>query len=134
IARCLHKDPAQRFQSARELALALKNLGAWTGPAAASQQQLETAAYLETPRPRVTPPLAPSVAVLPFRNMSSDSENEYFSDGLAEELINALTKLKGLQVASRTSAFAFKGKNEDVRKIGEQLSVRTVLEGSVRKA
>jgi TolB-like protein/Tfp pilus assembly protein PilF len=66
--------------------------------------------------------------------MSSDPENEYFSDGLAEELIHALTKLEGLHVASRTSAFAFKGKNEDVRKIGEQLNVRTVLEGSVRKA
>src|SRR5207249_2480163 len=76
----------------------------------------------------------PSVAVLPFVNMSSDPENEFFSDGLAEELIAVLTKVKGLHVASRTSAFAFKGKNEDVRKIGEQLNVRTVLEGSVRKS
>src|SRR5262249_33500550 len=75
-----------------------------------------------------------SVAVLPFINMSSDAENEYFSDGLAEELIAALTKVEGLHVASRTSAFAFKGKTEDVRKIGEKLNVRTVLEGSVRKA
>jgi TolB-like protein/Flp pilus assembly protein TadD len=66
--------------------------------------------------------------------MSSDKENEYFSDGLAEELINALSHVGGLHVASRTSAFAFKGKSEDVRKIGEQLNVRTVLEGSVRKA
>jgi serine/threonine protein kinase/Flp pilus assembly protein TadD len=135
ILCCLQKDPAQRFQSARELAQTLRNLGqgALTSPAG-RQQQLETSAYLETPRPQVALSLAPSVAVLPFRNMSSDSENEYFSDGLAEELINALTKVEGLQVASRTSAFAFKGKNEDVRKIGEQLNVRTVLEGSVRKA
>jgi TolB-like protein/Flp pilus assembly protein TadD len=102
--------------------------------ATGSQQQLETAAFVDTPRPPVAPPLAPSVAVLPLRNMSSDAENEFFSEGLAEELIIALTKVEGLQVASRTSSFAFKGKNEDVRKIGEQLNVRTVLEGSVRKA
>ena len=135
LLSCLKKEAAERFQSARDLALALRNLGhgALTG-AVGSQNQFETAAYLETPRPRVAPSLAPSLAVLPFRNMSSDAENEYFSDGLAEELINALTKVEGLQVASRTSAFAFKGRNEDVRKIGEQLNVRTVLEGSVRKA
>ena len=72
--------------------------------------------------------------MLPFVNMSSDPENEYFSDGLAEELINALSKVEGLHVASRTSAFALKGKNEDVRRIGEQLNVRTVLQGSVRKS
>ncbi len=66
--------------------------------------------------------------------MSADKENEYFSDGLAEELIHVLSKVESLHVASRTSTFAFKGKNEDVRKIGEQLNVRTVLEGSVRKA
>jgi TolB-like protein len=66
--------------------------------------------------------------------MSSDKENEYLSDGLAEELIGALTKVEGLHVASRVSTFAFKGKSEDVRKIGEQLNVHTVLAGSVRKA
>ena len=75
-------------------------------------------------------PAGPSVAVLPFVNMSSDPENEYFSDGLAEELINVLSKVEGLRVASRTSAFAFKGKNEDVRRISEQLNVRTVLQGA----
>ena len=135
LLSCLQKEPAERFQSARDLTLALRNLGqgALSG-AAGSQHQLETATFLETPRPQVAPSLAPSLAVLPFRNMSSDAENEYFSDGLAEELINALTRVEGLKVASRTSAFAFKGKNEDVRRIGEQLNVRTVLEGSVRKA
>lgn len=66
--------------------------------------------------------------------MSTDAENEYFCDGLAEELINALTKIQGLRVASRTSAFSFKGKEIDVREIGNRLTVSTVLEGSVRKA
>lgn len=75
-----------------------------------------------------------SVAVLPFVNMSTDPENEYFSDGITEEILNALTKVEGLQVTSRTSSFAFKGKNEDIRSIGKQLNVHTVLEGSVRKA
>jgi TolB-like protein len=76
----------------------------------------------------------PSIAVLPFENMSGDKENEYFSDGLAEEIINALTRIPGLKVIARTSAFAFKGKHEDVRRIAEVLGVTTVLEGSVRKA
>ncbi|MGH9828125.1 MAG: tetratricopeptide repeat protein, partial [Blastocatellia bacterium] len=76
----------------------------------------------------------PSIAVLPFVNMSADPENEYFCDGLAEELLNALAKVEGLKVAARTSSFSFKGKNVDVREIGRKLSVGTVLEGSVRKA
>ena len=75
-----------------------------------------------------------SIAVLPFVNMSSDRENEYFSDGISEEIINALSRLDGLQVTSRTSAFAFKGKNIDVREIGAQLNVHNVLEGSVRRS
>jgi TolB-like protein/class 3 adenylate cyclase/cytochrome c-type biogenesis protein CcmH/NrfG len=75
-----------------------------------------------------------SVAVLPFVNMSSDKENEYFSDGITEDLITALSKVSGLHVAARTSSFAFKGKNEDVRTIGTQLNVGAVLEGSVAKA
>jgi len=74
------------------------------------------------------------LAVLPFVNMSADPENEYFSDGITEELLNALTKVNGLQVTSRTSAFAFKGRNTDIREIGTQLNVDRVLEGSVRKA
>jgi adenylate cyclase len=74
------------------------------------------------------------LAVLPFVNMSADPENEYFSDGITEELLNALTRVDGLQVTSRTSAFAFKGKNDDVRDIAMQLNVDKILEGSVRKA
>lgn len=76
----------------------------------------------------------PSIAVLPFINMSADPENEYFSDGITEEILNALTKVEGLLVTSRTSSFAFKGRSEDIRNIGKQLNVTTVLEGSVRKA
>ena len=74
-----------------------------------------------------------SIAVLPFVNLSGDPENEYFSDGLAEELLNALAGIAELKVAARTSAFAFKGVNADVREIGQALDVETVLEGSVRK-
>lgn len=74
------------------------------------------------------------LAVLPFVNMSADPENEYFSDGITEELLNALTRVDGLQVTSRTSSFAFKGKNTDIRDIAIQLNVDKVLEGSVRKS
>ena len=75
-----------------------------------------------------------SIAVLPFTNMSADPENEYFCDGLAEELLNALAKIEELKVAARTSAFSFKGKTANVSDIGSTLGVRTVLEGSVRKS
>jgi len=74
-----------------------------------------------------------SIAVLPFVNMSDDSSNEYFSDGLTEELLNILSKIKDLRVAGRTSSFAFKGQNDDLRVIGEKLDVKSILEGSVRK-
>ena len=92
--------------------------------------------------PTVTSAVAPgaattdenSIAVLPFVNMSGDPENEYFSDGLSEELINALVMVDGLKVAARTSAFAFRGQERDVREIGAELGVEHVLEGSVRKA
>lgn len=86
-----------------------------------------------TPVVTVSPRPHASVAVLPFLNLSADSESEYFSDGLTEELIHALSRIPGLQVVSRTSAFEFKGKAENIRKIGEQLRVSTVVEGSVRK-
>lgn len=75
-----------------------------------------------------------SIAVLPFVNLSADPENEYFSDGITEEILNALTNVEGLKVTSRTSTFAFKGKNEDIREIGTKLNVNSVLEGSVRKS
>ena len=74
-----------------------------------------------------------SIAVLPFVNMSDDPANEYFSDGLAEELLNDLARIDALRVAGRTSSFAFKGKDTDLREIGERLNVKNILEGSVRK-
>jgi len=75
-----------------------------------------------------------SIGVLPFTNMSNDPDQDYFSDGISEELLNALAKLKNLQVAARTSSFAFKGQNQDISEIGRKLKVDTVLEGSVRKS
>ena len=113
VARCLRKDPARRFQTMQDLRHALESASANPAPA---------------------PEFVPSIAVLPFANMSGDKENEYFSDGLAEEIINALTKLPGIKVTARTSAFAFKGRNEDVRQIGEALNTAHILEGSVRRA
>ncbi|MBE9518102.1 MAG: hypothetical protein IMY68_06000, partial [Bacteroidetes bacterium] len=75
-----------------------------------------------------------SIAVLPFRNMSSDKENEFFCDGITEELINALTKVEGLNVIARSSAFTFKNQDIDPREVGNQLGVAFILEGSVRKS
>ena len=109
VARCLEKDPARRFASMQEVKGALQ-------------------------RAVVSQDARASIAVLPFANLSADKENEYFGDGLAEEIINALTQVSGLRVIARTSAFAFKGKQEDVRRIAEMLGVGNILEGSVRKA
>jgi len=111
VTRCLRKSPGERFQSAAEVKAAL-----------------EKTRYAES-----VPHAAPSIAVLPFVNMSADKEHEYFSDGLSEEIINALTKLPGLRVIARTSAFRFRGE-QDLRKVGETLQVTNVLEGSVRRA
>ena len=108
--------------------------GARPASGSGARASADTALRQETAAGWLSPAAADSVAVLPFVNLSSDKENEYFSDGLAEDLIAALTKFEGLQVASRTSSFAFRGKNDDIRKIGEQLNVRRVLEGSVRKS
>lgn len=76
----------------------------------------------------------PSIAVLPFANLSTDPEQEYFSDGLADESINALVKIRGLKVIARTSAFAFKGQHTDIRKIADMFGVAHILEGSVRRS
>ncbi len=86
--------------------------------------------------PPAAPPqqTAPSIAVLPFVDLSPGKDQEFFSDGISEEILNALTQIDGLHVAGRTSSFSFKGRNEDLRKIGKQLDVGVVLEGSVRKS
>jgi serine/threonine-protein kinase len=110
VTRCLRKSPTERFASAGELKTALQQ-------ALTSQR-----------------PVGPSIVVLPFANMSRDPDDEYFGDGLAEEIINALAQIPGLKVIARTSAFAFKGQNTDVRKIAEAVGVTTVLEGSVRRS
>jgi TolB-like protein/tetratricopeptide (TPR) repeat protein len=115
VRRCLAKQPLGRYQTMSEVKAALEQIVA--------EKPAVTAAEAK-----------PSIAVLPFVNMSGDKEQEYFSDGLAEEIINALAQIPGLKVIARTSAFAFRGKEQDITKIAEALRVRTILEGSVRKS
>jgi serine/threonine-protein kinase len=113
LGQALEKDPEQRFDSTADFVRALV--------------QADSAAIL---RPLVTR----SIAVLPFVNASPDTENEYLSDGITDELIDALAKISGLRVSSRTSVFALKGKPLDVRAVGALLGASVVLEGTVRKA
>ena len=120
VTRALARTPADRFPSAAEFAAALL--------AISRDSDSGERATAGTPRAD-----ARAIAVLPLANMSADPENEYFADGMTEEIINALAKVPGIQVASRTSSFAFKGKEVDVRQIGEKLGAASVLEGSVRK-
>jgi serine/threonine-protein kinase len=127
VARCLRKDPDQRYQAMQDAKNALEHLYF-----ASRSGILQPAADISR-RPAQSRAI-PSIAVLPFLNLSSDKENEYFSDGLAEEIINALTKLENLRVTARTSAFAFRGAQQDIRQIGQTLHVASVLEGSVRKS
>jgi len=122
VSRSLARVPAERYATAAQFGQALAIHGS-TPPG----HQPTTV----VPQPAAA---AKSIAVLPFADMSSGRDQEYFCEGMAEEIINALTKIQALQVASRSSAFAFKGQNQDIRKVGEQLGVSTVLEGSVRKA
>ena len=116
VLQCLEKKKEKRYQSAGELLSEL----------------------IKAMEPRSIKIAAPrwknSIAVLPFENMSHDPEQEYFCDGITEELINSLTQIKGLRVIARTSSFVFKGKHEDIREIGQKLNVETLLEGSVRKS
>ena len=118
VRRALSKDTAQRYQAVTEL---LGNLRTGTNPSGAP----------------VTPSAArtiPSIAVLPFADMSPKKDQDYFCEGMAEEIINALTNLEGLHVSARTSSFKFKGQALDATEIGAQLRVGSILEGSVRKA
>lgn len=136
IFHCLRKEPGQRFQSMSEVHEALENLHLVMRSAALmSVTQLGSSVWRQMGvTGAVAPAAIPSIAVLPFLNLSSDKENEYFSDGLAEEIINALTKLGNIRVTARTSAFVFRGAQQDVKQIGGKLGVANVLEGSVRKA
>jgi serine/threonine protein kinase/tetratricopeptide (TPR) repeat protein len=120
VSRAMATESAERYSSTAQF-----------GQALASGSVITPSNTATLPAAVVS--AAKSVAVLPFANMSADPENEYFTDGMAEEIINALTKIQSLRVASRTSSFAFKGKNEDIGEIGKKLKVSTVLEGSVRK-
>jgi TolB-like protein/Flp pilus assembly protein TadD len=128
LSRCLRKDPNRRFQHALDLKLELEELLAGFGSTAARSTLISPG--MEAPSKETIP----SIAVLPFVDMSAQKDQEYFCEGIAEEIINALTQINGLHVASRTSSFRFKGKAEDVSEIGRQLGVKTVLEGSVRSA
>jgi len=115
VKHCLGKQPSDRYQTMAEIKSAL-------------EKTIKSKVTVSSEEPQ------PSIAVLPFVNMSGDKEQEYFSDGLAEEIINALTKIPKLKVIARTSAFAFKGKDQDITKIAEALRVSNILEGSVRKS
>jgi len=123
INKALEKDREVRYQSARELVVDLTRL----------KRERESGRTAAAPGAAASPRL-PSLAVLPFTNMSADKENDYFCDGLSEELINAFSHIRELRVAARTSAFAFKGREIDIREVGGKLNVGAVLEGSVRKS
>ena len=115
VQRALARSPMDRFETAADL-----------------RDALLASTSSSTPAQGRAP--AQSIAVLPFENLSADKESDYLGDGISEEIINVLTKIEGLRVAARTSAFSFKGTRDDLRTIGEKLNVATVLEGSVRKA
>jgi serine/threonine protein kinase/tetratricopeptide (TPR) repeat protein len=117
----LAKIPKERYESARALLIDLKSF----------EKKIESEVS-DGRGSRIQ--RKPSVAVLPFVNLSTDKEQEYFCDGMSEEIINALTHVTGLHVVARTSVFAFKGRQTDIREIGRKLNVETILEGSVRKA
>ena len=119
VSRCLEKNPRERIQSALDVNNELRRLRKTL-----DRGESETPAFEKVA----------SIAVLPFANRSASADDEYFSDGLADELLNVLSKIKGLRVTARTSAFQFKGTKDDAPAIGRKLNVATLLEGSVRKA
>jgi serine/threonine protein kinase len=131
LQHCLEKNRDERFRSARDLAFALRLAARTTasGPQEVTRQ---------TPKPNDSAMRSSSselsIAVLPFRNMSPTADAEYFSDGMTEEIINSLAAVPALHVAARTTSFAFKGRNEDIRRIGRELGVAMMLEGSVRQS
>lgn len=128
LAHCLEKNPDERFRSARDLAFSLRlAIRAASGaPADASPRPVSR------PSDSAARSAEISIAVLPFRNIGSSVETEYFTDGMTEEIINSISNIPSLHVAARTSSFAFKGRDDDVRRIGRELGVAMVMEGSVR--
>jgi adenylate cyclase len=135
ISKHVH-DKIKNFPDIRTVSLGLKELKNVGEPLEVYKIMTERASSVKAMKEGVTNRSRPinSIAVLPFTNMSADPEQEYFCDGMAEELINALMHVEGLYVVARTSAFAFKGKPLDIRDIGRRLNVKAMLEGSVRKA
>jgi eukaryotic-like serine/threonine-protein kinase len=127
IARCMEKDRNRRYSGMGEVKLALEaSLQKLSNPDRRLEVTLSGSRSIRERRP--------SIAVLPFANMSPDRDNDYFSDGLSEEIITTLSQIEGLQVTARSSAFAFRGAGQDIRSVGEKLNVGTILEGSVRRA
>ncbi|HEY1453072.1 MAG TPA: adenylate/guanylate cyclase domain-containing protein [Roseiarcus sp.] len=146
-AICLSEDAYRQVKSRLELAVAdlgetkLKNIAEPVRTysvqvgAPANPQAAVKVAHAESPSAeRVAPPEKPSIAVLAFQNMSGDPEQEYFADGITEDVITDLSKIGGLMVIARNSSFAYKGKAIDIRVVARELGVRTVLEGSIRRA
>ncbi|HLO00961.1 MAG TPA: protein kinase [Pyrinomonadaceae bacterium] len=143
VDRTLRKERAQRYQTAKELLVDLQSLAKAKDieaefehiPSANAEAEVPTRIFTALPDAvKRTLGQTNSIAVLPFLNLSADKENEYFSDGLAEEIINALTKVPELKVIARTSAFALRGRDQDLHTIGDRLGVGTILKGSVRRA
>ncbi|MFN8587090.1 MAG: protein kinase [Candidatus Eisenbacteria bacterium] len=134
VARLLEKDPAQRFASARDLRVELEVVRRVHEAAPVSAVSAATAASGASPEVTPAADAMPSIAVLPFVNRSSDPEDEYFADGIADELLAVLAKIRGLRVAARASAARFRGADDDPASIGRKLNVGTLLEGTVRKA
>ena len=120
ITRALSKQRDERHQSVADLFSELR----------AIRRELDSGTSAATKTAEATP----SIAVLPFASMSADPENEFFADGITEDIINALTQLEGLRVAARTSSFSFKGKSPEISEVATRLKMKTVLEGSVRRA
>ena len=132
VSKTLQKDTRHRYRSAKDLLRDLRVIQ--TGVRRSGQPATAAPNRHVSKRRRAASGSRHSIAVLPFTNMSADADNEYFCDGLAEELLNALSKIDGLKVAARTSAFSFKGKSVNVSEIGARLSVNHILEGSVRRS
>jgi TolB-like protein/tetratricopeptide (TPR) repeat protein len=126
VRHCLEKDPAERFRTARDLVFALRLTERALSRPPSTDTEVRSPAAARSPEA--------SIAVLLFRTVGGNAESEYFAEGMTEDVIAALSAVPGLRVAARTSSFAFRGKSDDVRKIGRELGVATVLDGSVRQA